>query len=66
VEKSNQSQTSLAASPSGGLNEARRCRICGHEGFDVTPGVWMSSKGTFHTINRCRDHDACVERAKAI
>lgn len=43
-----------------------KCRICGHEGYDVTPGIWKSSKGKYHTIPRCQDHQACDSRKAAI
>jgi len=40
--------------------------MCGHEGYDVTPALWKSSKGKYHTILRCQDHDACSKRASEL
>lgn len=43
-----------------------RCRICGHEGYDVTRGIYQLKSGKFVDIYRCVDHDACSQRKAAL
>lgn len=39
-----------------------RCRICGFEGEDVSPGLYRTKAGKFVAIVKCDDRKACDTR----
>jgi hypothetical protein len=43
-----------------------KCRICGHEGSDVSPGLYRTSKGKFVAVDKCNDRKACDARKAAL
>lgn len=44
------------------MNEARRCKLCGYVGLDVSPALYRTSKGKFVSIVKCDDRKACEGR----